>query len=471
MRYLKQFILTAILFLTGSISFAQDNLPVSGQIAGHDYVDLGLPSGTLWATYNVGATKPEQYGYYFAWGETEPKDVYNDWSTYKYATTIGEDLDSITKYNMSGRYGIIDSLSTLLPEDDAAAANWGSEWRMPTNEEQGELYENSYMVWTDGYNGTDVLGVIFYKAKSAEDKGEFVARWQTPSSDYSVSDDAHVFFPAAGSDVGLEGDYGFYWTSSLDGKSENYALRLYFDEEYVYWDYRSYRFSGFRVRAVANKTTDIEEYVVSFYTQDSVLIESQKVEKGKSATAVDAPVVDGYEFIGWSDSSFTNVTKDLDIYAQYKAITKDTLPVSGQIAGHDYIDLGLPSGTLWATYNVGATKPEQYGYYFAWGETEPKDVYNDWSTYKYATTIGEDLDSITKYNMSGRYGIIDSLSTLLPEDDAAAANWGSEWRMPTNEEQRELYENSYMVWTDDYNGTDVSGVIFYKAKEDSDKGQ
>lgn len=60
MRYLKQFILTAILFLTGSISFAQDNLPVSGQIAGHDYVDLGLPSGTLWATYNIGATKPEQ---------------------------------------------------------------------------------------------------------------------------------------------------------------------------------------------------------------------------------------------------------------------------------------------------------------------------------------------------------------------------------------------------------------------------
>ena len=452
MRYLKQFILTATHLLIGSMCFAQDNLPVSGQIAGHDYIDLGLPSGTLWATYNVGATTPEEYGDYFAWGETEPKEVYN-WDTYKYAK-VNEDgkFDSITKYNMSEKYGIIDSLSTLLPEDDAATANWGKEWRMPTIEEQRELYENSYMVWTDGYNGTDVSGVIFYKAKSAEDKGKFVPRWETPSSDYSVSDDAHVFLP---------NDRDYYWSSSLNEDDEVYALYLYIITKGVGWDGRfRVRVSGYPVRAVANKTTDIEEYVVSFYTQDSVLIESQKVEKGKSATAVDAPVVDGYEFIGWSDSSFTNVMKDLDIYAQYKAITKDTLPVSGQIAGHDYVDLGLPSGTLWATYNVGATKPEQYGYYFAWGETEPKEVYAD-STYKW---FNADSKIYTKYNSE------DGLTTLLPEDDAATANWGSEWRMPTDNEQWELYQNSYMVWTDGYNGTDVSGVIFYKAKEDSDKG-
>ncbi len=438
MRYLKQFILTAILFLTGSISFAQDNLPVSGQIAGHDYVDLGLPSGTLWATYNVGATKPTEYGDYFAWGETEPKEVYAD-STYKW---FNADSKIFTKYNSE------DGLKTLLPEDDAATANWGSEWRMPTNEEQRELVEECQ------YQMTEVNGV--YGAKFTGKNGN------------------SVFFPAAGGRVGTGlvsvGYFGVYWSYSLREKDEDYARNLGIGEKNVHWG-EGDRGKGYSVRAVANKTTDIEEYVVSFYTQDSVLIESQKVEKGKSATAVDAPVVDGYEFIGWSDSSFINVMKDLDIYAQYKAITKDTLPVSGQIAGRDYIDLGLPSGTLWATYNVGATKPEQYGYYFAWGETEPKDVYNDWSTYKYATTIGEDLDSITKYNMSGRYGIIDSLSTLLPEDDAAAANWGSEWRMPTNEEQRELYENSYMVWTDGYNGTDVIGVIFYKAKSAEDKGK
>ena len=241
MKKIKNIFLTATHLLIGSVCFAQDNLPVSGQIAGHDYVDLGLPSGTLWATYNVGATKPEQYGYYFAWGETEPKDVYNDWSTYKYATTIGEDLDSITKYNMSGRYGIIDSLSTLLPEDDAATANWGSEWRMPTNEEQGELYENSYMVWTDGYNGTDVSGVIFYKAKEDSDKGQYMAPWRgEPSADYSESSDAHVFFPAAG---------GYYWSSSLVGSQANCAYCLHFSVGYVDW-YGNHRYYGQSVRAV-----------------------------------------------------------------------------------------------------------------------------------------------------------------------------------------------------------------------------
>ena len=224
----------------------------------HEYVDLGLPSGTLWATYNIGATKPEEYGDNFAWGETEPKDVY-DWSTYKYATLKydsewGEyDWDSITKYNMSGRYGIIDSLSTLLPEDDAATANWGSEWRMPTNEEQRELLDECYVVWTDSYNGREVRGIIVYKAKSAEDKGEFVGSWQTPSEDYSTSD-SHVFSPAAGyrngSDVFDVGDSGNVWSSSLDEKYEDLARYLSFNEEYADWYGNDYRINGFPVRAV-----------------------------------------------------------------------------------------------------------------------------------------------------------------------------------------------------------------------------
>ncbi len=409
----------------------------------HEYVDLGLPSGTLWATCNVGATKPTEYGDYFAWGETEPKEVYAD-STYKW---FYADSEIYTKYNSE------DGLTTLLPEDDAATANWGSEWRMPTNEEQRELYENSYMVQTDGYNGTDVIGVIFYKAKSAEDKGEFVARWQTPSSDYSVSSDAHVFLPAAGYRwdwfLNFDDDYSYYWSSSLSEYNERNAHYLEFGNKGVFWGTNNRSRRGFPVRAVANKTTDIEEYVVSFYTQDSVLIESQKVEKGKSATAVDAPVVDGYEFIGWSDSSFTNVMKDQDIYAQYKAITKDTLPVSGQIAEHDYVDLGLPSGTLWATYNVGATTPEEYGDYFAWGETKPKEDYS-WSTYKWCENKKVDAIHIpqdfTKYVVSSEYGIVDNKIVLEAEDDAATANWGADWRMPTFDEINELTENCEYSW-------------------------
>lgn len=220
----------------------------------HEYVDLGLPSGTLWATYNIGATKPEEYGDYFAWGETEPKEVY-DWSTYKYAKASGAwDLDSLTKYNFGNYYdGVVDSLSTLLPEDDAATVNWGSEWRMPTNEEQRELLDECYVVWTDSYNGREVRGIIVYKAKSAEDKGEFVGSWQTPSEDYSTSD-SHVFFPAAGyrygSDVRYVGLYGGYWSSSLYEESEDNARYLGFVGKNAYWDYYDDRFNGFPVRAV-----------------------------------------------------------------------------------------------------------------------------------------------------------------------------------------------------------------------------
>ena len=247
---------TEVDFMTEEI-IPQDTTPVipsdtSSSI--HPYVDLGLPSGTLWATYNIGATKPEEYGDYFAWGETEPKEVY-DWSTYKYAKASGAwDLDSLTKYNFGNYYdGVVDSLSTLLPEDDAATVNWGSEWRMPTNEEQRELWDECYVVWTNSYNGREVRGIIVYKAKSAEDKGEFVGSWQTPSEDYSTSD-SHVFFPAAGyrvgSDVSDVGYFGGYWSSSLGEKSEDYARLLRFGEKRAYWDYKYYRSNGFPVRAV-----------------------------------------------------------------------------------------------------------------------------------------------------------------------------------------------------------------------------
>ena len=389
------------------------------KIASHEYVDLGLPSGTLWATCNVGATKPTEYGDYFAWGETEPKEVYAD-STYKW---FNADSKIFTKYNSE------DGLKTLLPEDDAATANWGSEWRMPTNEEQRELVEECQ------YQMTEVNGV--YGAKFTGKNGN------------------SVFFPAAGGRVGTGlvsvGYFGVYWSYSLREKDEDYARNLGIGEKNVYWG-EGDRGKGYSVRAVANKTTDIEEYVVSFYTQDSVLIESQKVEKGKSATAVDAPVVDGYEFIGWSDSSFINVTKDLDIYAQYKAITKDTLPVSGQIAGYDYIDLGLPSGILWATYNVGATKPTEYGDYFAWGETKPKEDYS-WSTYKWKE------GPFTKYCTDSGYGTVDNKTVLEAEDDAVTANWGSAWRMPTRAEQEELREGCDWEWVEDFNGSGVNGRL------------
>ena len=113
--------------------------------------------------------------------------------------------------------------------------------------------------------------------------------------------------------------------------------------------------------------------------------------------------------------------------------TWDEEPVSPP-DNHEWVDLGLPSGTLWATMNVGASCSEDDGDYFAWGETEPKDVY-DWSTYKWCN--GSEYTQ-TKYCSNSDYGTVDYKTELDPEDDAAYVNWGSSWRMPTEQQLKEL---------------------------------
>ena len=100
----------------------------SGTVNGHEYVDLGLPSGTLWATCNIGANTPEEYGDYFAWGETQTKDTYS-WSTYQYANGTFWQDPQLTKYCTDANYGyngFTDNLTTLQASDDPATANWGS---------------------------------------------------------------------------------------------------------------------------------------------------------------------------------------------------------------------------------------------------------------------------------------------------------------------------------------------------------
>jgi hypothetical protein len=153
----------------------------TGTLNGHDYVDLGLPSGTLWATCNVGANTPEGYGNYYAWGETTNKETYN-WDNYRYY-----DGSNLTKYTGS------DGLTTLQSSDDAATANWGAGWRMPTYDEMNELINNCTVTWTtqNGVNGRLFTG---------------------PNGN-------SIFLPAAGwrhnSALNDDGSYGLYWSSSL----------------------------------------------------------------------------------------------------------------------------------------------------------------------------------------------------------------------------------------------------------------
>jgi len=192
----------------------------------HVYVDLGLPSGLLWATCNVGADSPEDYGDYFAWGETQPKDYY-DWSTYQYC--MGS-FNTLTKYcnnSNNGYNGFTDNLTTLLPEDDAATANWGSDWRMPTNEEWQELYNNTTVTWMT-QNG--VNGRLF-----------------------TASNGNSLFLPAAGYryNSSLDGadSSGNFWSSSLTTGYPFNAWYFSFDSDsFGMYDY--YRYCGLSVRAV-----------------------------------------------------------------------------------------------------------------------------------------------------------------------------------------------------------------------------
>lgn len=189
------------------------NMPAKEMVSnthnGYVYVDLGLPSGLKWATCNVGATAPEDYGDHFAWGETSPKEVYN-WSTYKWCNGSN---DTQTKYCIHSEYGyneFTDGKTTLEPEDDAAHVNWGGNWRMPTKAEQDELRNNCTWTWTqkNGINGYEVEG---------------------PNKNT-------IFLPASGSysaSLNYVGSNGMYWSSSLDEGFSDCASELHFDSNLV----------------------------------------------------------------------------------------------------------------------------------------------------------------------------------------------------------------------------------------------
>jgi hypothetical protein len=168
---------------------------------GHEYVDLGL--SVKWATMNVGATSPEEYGDYFAWGETKPKSDYN-WGTYKWCDG---DYNNMTKYCSHSKFGIVDNKIVLDREDDAAHVNWGGAWRMPSKAELDELIENCTWSWTT-QNGVDGYTVT------------------------SKTNGNSIFLPAAGDKNGnvQHNGYGFYWSSSAATYREQVSA-LYFEYE------------------------------------------------------------------------------------------------------------------------------------------------------------------------------------------------------------------------------------------------
>ena len=212
-----RFVFTASENTTLTAKFSKRPLSVG------EAIDLGL--SVKWASFNVGASKPEEYGGYYAWGETEEKSYY-DWITYKWC--YGSST-SMTKYCTTGGYGIVDNKTVLDPADDVAHVKWGGTWRMPTLEEQEELLNNCTWQWTtrNGVNG--------YKVTGPNGNG--------------------IFLPAAGyrymTEVYYCGSDGYYWSGSLDSDDGYEAFGLLFHSGYRDW-YDYDRSDGQSVRPVSN---------------------------------------------------------------------------------------------------------------------------------------------------------------------------------------------------------------------------
>ena len=688
-------------FIVSSNRTLVANFSASGD-GNHEYVDLGLPSGTLWATCNIGADNSEDYGDYFAWGETRPKVVYN-YQNYKYG--YFDDLNyewNLYKYNTKSEFGPVDNLTVLQSSDDAATANWGSNWRMPTKTEFEELVNNTtferitqngvlgsrftaqngnsiflpnaaYLpgsgngvsdgrgyYWSSSLSvdfpyqafilscsnspwvGDNTMGSFRYLGCSIRpvrassqvfinatvnpteggtvngggtyQHGQICTLTATPNEGYMfmywvdetglvVSNQEEYTFVVTGDKTltanfavegsiceitfNLEDSAGDGWNGNKivvtygdgnhveitleNGSSNSQTLWIdngnviltwieggwieecsfsvcYSNNNLIYYGSNlssdfSYEFDvnceempgiSFDITAVVNPeegghvtgggvfhwnetctltatanagytfinwtengnqvsvdasysftVTEDRTLVANFMGEDGCVITidlydsfgdgwngNQLVVTDDNGNSYEITLEDGSSSShslmlvnvshitlswiegGWMDEcSFTVSYLNGDVIYEGLNISSDLMiefdvDCGGSIViNHDYVDLGLPSGLLWATCNVGANTPEEYGDYFAWGETQPKDIYS-WSTYQYCNNGF--LNRLTKYCSNSQYGYngySDNLTTLLPEDDAASANWGIDWRIPTQGEWLELLSNTTNTWT------------------------
>ena len=196
-----------------------------GIAGGHAWVDLG--SGVKWATSNLGADSPGLYGGYFSWGETAPKAGYT-WGSYRLCTSSGQGSVSFSRYNTKGDKGMVDNRTQLSIQDDAARQAWGGSWRMPTKQEFEALLSVCTVTWTNR-NGHD--GCLLTSRTNGES----------------------IFLPASGcmmeESLRFVGQYGFYWSSTLNAEMPEVAWYLFFDADGARIGDR-YRYAGRAIRPV-----------------------------------------------------------------------------------------------------------------------------------------------------------------------------------------------------------------------------
>ena len=290
----------------------KENGSGNGTYNGHDYVDLSLPSGTLWAVCNVGATTPEEYGDYFAWGETQPKDIY-DWSTYQYC--MGSD-NTMTKYCSNSSYGyngFTDNLTNLLPGDDAATANWGEGWRVPTPAEFQELLDFTTVIWTT-QNG--VNGQLF-----------------------TSNNGNSLFLPAAGyrlnSSLDGEGSCGYFMSSSLVADDPYHAWSLYLNSDFMFLSSYNDRNCGYSVRPVHSSSQNYFGIIaVASPVWGGEVRGGGTYEKGQTCTLT-ATANSCYTFVNWTENDevvSTDVTYAFTVNAN-RTIMANFVAVGGASTG------------------------------------------------------------------------------------------------------------------------------------------
>ena len=219
---------------------------------GYEYVDLGLPSGTLWATMNVGASSPLDYGLYFQWGDTQGytkeqvgigsghRKFATDWNNYKFGT-----YHHFTKYT-----SLSDKLELV---DDAAHVHMGVDWHMPSPMQFQELFDNTTTAWTTFGN---VNGMAF---TSKKDESKF------------------IFIPAAGNawggSVDFSEEFGFLWSSMLSTYNAKYGHNISFNSERFCLNDEAFRVCGMSIRGVIDKNNDDSKNKKSNMNENLNLVE------------------------------------------------------------------------------------------------------------------------------------------------------------------------------------------------------
>lgn len=365
---------------------------VSGTHGLYSYVDLGLPTGTLWATCNVGALVPNQYGQLFKWGET---NIAEDNRSHKYIDADG----NYTKYCLYEEYGTVDGKSVLDRCDDAAVANMGGAWRMPTNNEVIELLDGCSWLWTDNYNNTGVAGVM----------------------GTSLQNKATIFFPCE------DGEYLQVWSSSVRNynTSKNMSGIFFFNRKSQSYDpVVTARNNSNHVRAVYDPKAEAAAAEEAQNALNDAKKENEELKNDLAKAQKEA-----------EDAQKEIVTLNEKLEDCSGSSVYDLIKYNG----YDHVDLGLPSGNVWSTANLGAESESTYGDYYAWGELESKPNADACTRKNYRF-----YDNTEGYYT--KYGEYDGKTSLQLADDAIHAQMGGSWKMPSTDDFQELIDECTWEW-------------------------